>query len=182
MTLTLAFQGHSRSSTKVPLDSPYMGFLLMFNSNIEPNEAPLRDIRLQNLGDLAFDLSGSLKVKCNGVVGLRIYDFLIHVVSNSNYLCNLHRLGVIATWKFFSYLLSSGPNFGLLTPTLTSHWQIVAPQPIRTRIFQACHHHKLAAHQGVVPTLALIKRRFYWPNMQKGPWVLVSTLCCLWQM
>ncbi len=33
--------------------------------------------------------------------------------------------------------------------------------------FQACHHHKLAAHQGVVHTLALIKRRFYWPNMQK---------------
>ncbi len=46
-------------------------------------------------------------------------------------------------------------------------WQIVAPQTIRTRIFQACHHHKLAAHQGVVRTLSLIKRRFYWPNMQK---------------
>ncbi len=46
-------------------------------------------------------------------------------------------------------------------------WQIVAPQTIHTRIFQACHHHKLAAHQGVVHTLLLIKRWCYWPNMQK---------------
>ena len=37
---------------------------------------------------------------------------------------------------------------------LSEEWQIVAPQPIRTRIFQACHHHKLAAHQGMVRTLA----------------------------
>ncbi len=44
---------------------------------------------------------------------------------------------------------------------LSEEWQIVAPQPIRTRIFQACHHHKVAAHQGVVHTLALIKKRFY---------------------
>ncbi len=44
---------------------------------------------------------------------------------------------------------------------LSEEWQIVAPQPIRTNIFQACHHHKLVAHQGVVRTLALIKRRFY---------------------
>ncbi len=50
---------------------------------------------------------------------------------------------------------------------LSEECQIVAPQPIRTRIFQVCHHHKGAAHQGVVRTLALIKRRFYWPNMQK---------------
>ncbi len=46
-------------------------------------------------------------------------------------------------------------------------WQVVAPQMIRTKIFQACHHHKLAAHQGVVRTLGLIKRRFYSPNMHK---------------
>ncbi len=44
---------------------------------------------------------------------------------------------------------------------------VVAPQKIHTRIFQACHHHKLAAHQGVVRTQALIKRWFYWPSMQK---------------
>ncbi len=35
---------------------------LLFNS--------IQDIRLQNLGDLQFDLSGSLKVKSNGAVGL----------------------------------------------------------------------------------------------------------------
>ncbi len=46
-------------------------------------------------------------------------------------------------------------------------WQVVAPQTIRTKIFQACHHHKQAAHQGVVRTLTLIKRRFYCPNMHK---------------
>ncbi len=35
------------------------GFLLMVNSNIGPNSAPLRDIRLCNLSDLEFDLSRS---------------------------------------------------------------------------------------------------------------------------
>ncbi len=38
------------------------GFPLMVNSNIVPNLVPIRDIRLQNLGDLEFDLSRSLKV------------------------------------------------------------------------------------------------------------------------
>ncbi len=38
---------------------PIYSFLLMFNSNIGPKQALLRDIRLQNLGDLEFDLSRS---------------------------------------------------------------------------------------------------------------------------
>ena len=38
-------------------------------SNIGPNLSPLRYIRL---GDLDFDLLKSLKVKCNGAVGLHI--------------------------------------------------------------------------------------------------------------
>ncbi len=76
--------------------------------------APLRPIRLQNLGDFEFDISMSLKVKFNGAVELFIYDFLL--VSNSNYmnshcLLAVHGLGVIATLKIFSYLLSLGPNF-----------------------------------------------------------------------
>ncbi len=50
---------------------------------------------------------------------------------------------------------------------LPDDWQIIAPQLIRTHIFQTCHYHKLAAHQGVVRTLALVKRWFYCPNMQK---------------
>ncbi len=70
----------------VPLASPYM---------------------VQNLGDLEFDLSTSLKVKFNGASGLPIYYFLL--VSNCNCMFNLHRLG--ATRKIFSYLLSLGPNF-----------------------------------------------------------------------
>ena len=71
----------------------------MFNSNIGPNMAPLRDIKLQNLGDLEFDLSRLLKVKSNGAVTLPIYDILL--VSNSNFLPNSHRLGVMATQKKF---------------------------------------------------------------------------------
>ncbi len=47
------------------------------------------------MGDLEFDLSRSLKVKSNGAVRFPIYDFLL--VSNSNYMSNSHRLGVIAT-------------------------------------------------------------------------------------
>ncbi len=58
-------------------------------------------------------------------------------------------------------------------------WQIVAPQTIHTRIFQVCHHHKLVAHQGIVRTLALIRRRFYWPNMQKDveAWCQRCAMC-----
>ena len=35
-------------------------FLLMIDSNLGPNSAHLRDIRLRNLSDLDFDLSKSL--------------------------------------------------------------------------------------------------------------------------
>ena len=47
----------------------------MFNSNKWPNSAPLQDTRLRNLSDLG--LSTSLKVKCDAVIGLSIYDFLL---------------------------------------------------------------------------------------------------------
>ncbi len=49
----------------------------MFNSNIWPNSAPLQDIRLQNVSDLEFDLSRALKVKCDIVIGLNTYAFLL---------------------------------------------------------------------------------------------------------
>ncbi len=39
--------------------------------------APLQDIRLQNLSDLEFDLSRSLKVECDGVNEFFIYGFLV---------------------------------------------------------------------------------------------------------
>ncbi len=44
--------------------------------------APLQDIRLQKLSDLEFDLSRSLKVKCDSVIGLPIYAFLLMFNSN----------------------------------------------------------------------------------------------------
>ncbi len=54
----------------------------MFNSNIVRNSAPLRDIMLPNFGDLNFDLSMSLKVKCDCAIGLPIYGFQLMVNSN----------------------------------------------------------------------------------------------------
>ncbi len=45
-----------------------------------------------------------------------IYEFLL--VSNSNYMSKSLRLGVIATQKLFSYLISLGQNFGHPTRTL----------------------------------------------------------------
>ncbi len=47
------------------------------------------------------DLERSLKAKTNGAVGLPIYDFLL--VSNSNYMSNSHRLGVIAARKISNF-------------------------------------------------------------------------------
>ncbi len=48
---------------KCAIGLPIYGLLLMFNINIEPNTTRLQYIRLQNLGDLAFDLSMSFKMK-----------------------------------------------------------------------------------------------------------------------
>ena len=45
--------------------------------------------------------------------------------------------------------------------TANTQWQVVAPKPLRSETFKACHHHAMAAHQGVVRTAALIKRPFY---------------------
>ena len=56
--------------------------LLMFNSNIWSNSAPLRDIGLRNLSDLEFHLSRSSKVKYNCVIGLPIYAFLLTININ----------------------------------------------------------------------------------------------------
>ena len=55
MTLTRALEVKSNVAIRLPIyDS-----LSMFNSNIGPTQAPLRDIRLRNLSDLDFDLSRS---------------------------------------------------------------------------------------------------------------------------
>ncbi len=54
----------------------------MFNSNIGLIWAPFRDIMLQNLDDLDFNLPRSLKVKFGSAIGLTIYDFLLMFNSN----------------------------------------------------------------------------------------------------
>ncbi len=55
-------------------------FLLVFNSNIWLNSAPLRDISLRNQSDLDIDLSGSLRsVKYNRINGLPHICFPINV-------------------------------------------------------------------------------------------------------
>ncbi len=75
-------------SLKVKCDSviglPIYGFLLMFNSNIWPSSAPLRDIRLQSLSDLDCELSRSLRVKCNSVIGLSIHVYAFLLMFNNN--------------------------------------------------------------------------------------------------
>ncbi len=58
------------------------GFLLMVDSNIGSDVAPLRDMMLSNLSDLDFDLSRSLKVKSGQVIGLPMYGFLLMVNNN----------------------------------------------------------------------------------------------------
>ncbi len=52
-----------------------------------PDVAHLWDIRLQNLSDTEFDLSRSLKVKCEGATGLTISGFLF--IFNTNIGTNL---------------------------------------------------------------------------------------------
>ncbi len=43
---------------------------------------PFRSATTQNLSDLDFDLSRSLKIKCHGVIGLPIYGFLLMINGN----------------------------------------------------------------------------------------------------
>ncbi len=60
----------------VPLDSPYTTSYLCLI--VTHGRTPLRDASLQNLGNLKFDLSRLLKVKCDGPVAHpMIYDFLL---------------------------------------------------------------------------------------------------------
>ncbi len=50
--------------------------------NVWSNSAPVPNIKFRNLGDLDFDLSRPLKVKCDGVIGLLVYDLLLIFDSN----------------------------------------------------------------------------------------------------
>ncbi len=57
--LSRSLKVNSIGAIKLPL----YGFLFMFNCNIVSNWAPFQHIRVWNLDDVGFDLSGSLKVK-----------------------------------------------------------------------------------------------------------------------
>ena len=70
------------SNLMVSLDFPHVVFTLMFSSNISPNLAPLRHIKLRNFTDPEFNLSMSLKVKCHGTTELSLYSFLLMFNSN----------------------------------------------------------------------------------------------------
>ena len=70
----------------------------MVNSNIWRNIVPLRDTAPQNVSDLEFDLSKSIKAKCDGGIGLPIYDFW--VVFNSNNMSISHCLAVLTAGNF----------------------------------------------------------------------------------
>ncbi len=64
---------------------------------------------LRNLSDGDSDLSTSVKVKCDGVIELSIYAFVLIYMSNRMSIS--HRLAVIATQNVYCYLLSVGPNY-----------------------------------------------------------------------
>ena len=56
--------------------NPMLDFLLVFNSQIWPHGATLREISLQNLSDIDFDFSRSLKVVYDSAMQL---DYLYMV-------------------------------------------------------------------------------------------------------
>ncbi len=62
-------------------DAPYMVSYWCLIVTLCPDSAPLRDIMLQNMRDLDFDISRSPRVKCDSAIGIPVYCFL--VVSNN---------------------------------------------------------------------------------------------------
>ena len=52
-------------------------------------------------------------------------------------------------------------------------WQIVMLQTIQSKILQPCHHHRLPGHQGIVCTLALIKRMGDFKHIQNDDYNVV---------
>ncbi len=80
VTLSLTFQGQPRSNVKVPWAPHIVSYwCLIVTWGLT---SILYEIKHRNLGDLDFDLSRSLKVKCEGAIGLPIYGFLLMFHSN----------------------------------------------------------------------------------------------------
>ncbi len=63
-----------------PMGSPLYAFLLILNGNIGPNSAALQGILLQSFKiwmHFTLTYQRSLKLKCDGVIGLSLYGFLL---------------------------------------------------------------------------------------------------------
>ncbi len=62
---------------------PIYDFLFIFNRNIGPNYVgSFTRCKASNQGDLDFDFSRSLKVKCDGGIGHPTYGFLLTINGN----------------------------------------------------------------------------------------------------
>ena len=49
----------------------------------------------------------------------------------------------------------------------TARGRIVVPAKLRKEILERFHNHKLAGHQGIEKTLAIIKNKYFWPKMAR---------------
>ncbi len=94
---------------------PTYGFLLMFDNTYGRTRSygSLWDIRLQNLSDIEFDLSGSPNVNGWGALNSPIYDFLLMYNSNHAHAYSSSFSGYRA-WKS----VSSPVNAPHVSPTL----------------------------------------------------------------
>ncbi len=93
LTLTFQFESHSRSNVTVPLNSPYMVSYSCFIVNIGPKKTAI--------SDLVFDLSRSLKVKCDCAIWTPDIWFLF--MFNSNIGPNLASLWDIRLWNLSDF-------------------------------------------------------------------------------
>ena len=116
------------------------GFLIMVNSQIGTNLAPLRDTyRLWNQCDVDFDLSWSIKVKSDGVTGVAIYGFLLmvnrNIGPNSAPLCDI-RLWNPSDLDFdLSRSRRSKVMVSLESPYMVSYWWLTVTYKTLLRSF-----------------------------------------------
>ena len=117
-------------SLKVKCDGcfglPIFEFLLVFNSNIWPNSAALRDISLWNLSDIDIDLSFKVtEVKCNHTNGLPIYAFLLMFNSNIWPTPLLYKIQGFEIWVILTLTFLSNVIVSSDSPCMVSYWYIL---------------------------------------------------------
>ena len=81
--MTLTFSRSLKVNVVVLFDSPWANFYWCLISNTWSNSPPFRRLSLQYLNGLDFDLSRTLKVKCDGAVALRCGNSFWCVISNT---------------------------------------------------------------------------------------------------